>query len=98
MTTHLKMAVLRARSALDNQKSLLAKPKQDQQSCETSGEETSVSTAKKIDALGRTHDELIGWMEERLTEGSQSDKDASPQVHSKSQSGSLTIDEQKQEI
>ena len=69
LTTRLEKAVLRAKNNLDNQKKSLAKIQQDQQGHghgHKISEEGTASTGSKVEALSRTRDELIGWIEERL--------------------------------
>ena len=71
LTTRLEKTVLCAKNALDHQRMLLAKVKKDQQSQRISVQTTTVSTGIEIDALSRTRDELISWIEEYLAKTSQ---------------------------
>lgn len=71
LTTRLEKAVLRGKYALDREKMLLAKIKEDQQSEQSIRESAKVSSGTRILALSRTRDALIGWIEERLADSGQ---------------------------
>ncbi|KAI4136017.1 MAG: hypothetical protein LQ347_000136 [Umbilicaria vellea] len=75
----LERAVLRAKHALENEKSLIAKLKDEQQTKATDAESPAMGSGlgSKLAALSRTRDELISWMEEQLAKCSRTNEDAS---------------------
>lgn len=82
----LERAVLRAKHALENEKNLIAKLKDEQRTQSRQIEATDAESPAgsgsggKVAALCRTRDELISWMEEQLAKSSQTNEDASPEV------------------
>ena len=72
LTTRLEKTVLIAKHALDNQRTLLENIRKDQQSQQIPGQTMTISTRTRIDALSRSRDELIDWIEEHLAKTSQS--------------------------
>lgn len=81
----LERTVLRAKHALETEKSLIAKLKEETHIEETQAEATNTESpstgsgsGSKVAALCRTRDELIKWMEEQLANSSQINEDASP--------------------
>ncbi|KAA6416119.1 MAG: hypothetical protein FRX48_00838 [Lasallia pustulata] len=75
----LERTVLQAKHALETEKSLIAKLKDEQETKATSVESPAVvpELGSKVAALCRTRDELIKWMEEQLAKSSQMNEDAS---------------------
>lgn len=99
LTTRLEKAVLFAKTALDNQKRLLTKIKEDQNSQRISGQTaTTVGTETKIKALSCTRDELISWIEEHLAKTSQPSDAADKLPTSNNKSAPLNIEKRKKEI
>ena len=75
----LERTVLQAKHALETEKSLVAKLKDEQETKATSVESPAVGpgSGSKVAALCRTRDELIKWMEEQLAKSNQMNEDAS---------------------
>lgn len=78
----LERTVLRAKHALENEKNLIAKLKDEQQTESRQAEVTDAESpamgsgsGSKLAALCRTRDELIRWMEEQLAKSSQISED-----------------------
>ena len=98
LTTRLEKTVLLAKNALDNQKTLLGKIRQDQRSQQNSGQTTTISARTRIDALTRSRDELINWIEKHLAKTSQSNEASDDIPISDSSDVPLDIEKRKQKI
>lgn len=99
LTTRLEKAILCAKNALDNEKRLLAKIKEEQQEQRASGRPTTtISTDMEIKALSCTRDELISWIEEHLAKSSQSNDPVDKLSTPDSKSAPFNIEKRRKEI
>ena len=98
LSTRLEKTLLFAKNSLDNQRALLAKTKKEQESRQTPGQTTTVGTGTKINALSRTRDELIGWIEEHLANTSQSNDATERPPTSDSEIAPLELSKRKKAI
>ncbi|MCJ1468268.1 hypothetical protein MMC07_006896 [Pseudocyphellaria aurata] len=98
LTLYLEKAVLRAQNAAEKERQLLAQVKNKQRYEGSSGDSNCPDTSAEIFALSKTRDELIGWIEQNLGEGDQSEDSHDKDSIIDRERTSLDVDQRKKAI
>lgn len=98
LTLRLEKAVLHAENAAKKERQLLAQVKSEQHYEGNSGDSNCADTSAEIFALSKTRDELIGWIEQNLGEGDQSEDSLDQDSIVDRERTSLDVDQRKKAI
>ena len=98
LTTRLEKTVLIAKHAFDNQRTLLDKIRKDPQRDQIPARAATTSARTRINALSRSRDEFINWIEEHLAKTSQSSDNTDELPTTDNSDVPLDVKKRKKEI